>query len=317
MINSKLVIGFITFGDFTLKYLPLFLRCLKNQTSHNYKILAVDNTDNGHISNYDYISRSYQDLTVIARGRNIGFAQAYNLMINKALALSAEYFLALNPDLVLNEDAIEKMLSLIENDENLGSVSPKILKWDFKNKRRTNIIDSCGLRLLPGLRFIDIGQGQVDRGQYDQADILGPSGAAAMYRLSALEKIKDENGYFDENMFMYKEDCDLAYRLFLAGYKSKLIPAAIVYHDRTSSSGGNSLLATVINRKNKNKKVNQWSFLNQQIIFWKFWRTISFTNKLVLIWYQIKILFFIIFFEVSLLAELKNLYYLRKKLKIY
>ncbi len=91
-------------------------------------------------------------------------------------------------------------------------------------------------------------------------EILGPSGAAGVYRLSGLEKIKVNNQYFDELMFMYKEDCDLDYRLFLAGYKSLYVSEAVIYHDRTVFSRGENDLKVVLNRKSKNKKVKEMVF---------------------------------------------------------
>lgn len=119
--------------------------------------------------------------------------------------------------------------------------------------------------MKPGLRFVDAGQGEPDKGQYDDINILGPSGAAAMYRLEALEKAEQNGQYFDELMFMYKEDCDLAYRLKLAGYKSKCAPDAIIYHDRTARAKGEGNLKVFFNRGNKSQQIKKWSFLNQQI----------------------------------------------------
>lgn len=277
----------------------------------------VDNSDDHDSGNQDMAKKEYPEIVIINTGANLGFAKAYNLMINKARQEKAEYFLAINPDVILEEKAVSLMIKTMDDDKTLGSISPKILKWDFINNKKTDIIDSCGLKLLPGLRFVDLGQGETDHGQYNSIDILGPSGAAAMFRMSALEEVNDQNGYFDENMFMYKEDCDLAFRLNLAGYKSMLVPDAVVYHDRTASSSGQSDLAVAKNRKNKTRKVKEWSFLNQQLIFWKYWRRINRANKMALVWYQVKILIYAVFFEPYLFSVLPDLYRIRKKEKIY
>jgi GT2 family glycosyltransferase len=315
--DTNLVIGFIAYGESTAKYLPYFLPSLKDQTYNNFKILAIDNTNDGTTSNIDYIKNNYPEIDIISAGENLGFAKAYNKLINKAREFGSQYFLAINLDIILEANTIEKLINTLVKDDKLGSVCPKILKWDFENNKKTNIIDSLGIRLLPGLRFADIGQGKIDQGQNSATEILGPSGAAGLYRMGALKKVSNNSQYFDELMFMYKEDCDLAYRLKLAGYKSSCVNDAVVYHDRTVSAKGESNILIAMNRKNKSRQAKEWAFLNQQIIFWKFWRTLDCKNKLALVWYQIKILIFIIIFEPYLFGQLPKLYRLKKLAKVY
>lgn len=325
MDNSKvkLVIGFITYGKSTAKYLPYFLPSLKRQDLQDFlshggtsKIICFDNGEEGDNGNIRYIKDNYSEIEIMREGKNIGFASAYNKMIARAKELSSEYFLVINPDIILEPDAIKIMISAMDNNNSLGSVSPKILKWDFAVKKKTNIVDTYGIKLLPGLRFVDLGQGTKD-GNINDAEIVGPSGAAGLYRMSALKKVKEGDNYFDEFMFMYKEDCDLAYRLKLAGYRSKCVNNAIIYHDRSASAKGENDVEVALNRKNKNRQVKKWSFLGQQIIFAKYWRLQDLKNKLAIIWYQVKMLIFIILFEQYLLKGLFNLYNIKKKIKIY
>ena len=314
---KKIYIGFITYGSSTAPYLPYFLPSLMSQINADCKIVAIDNSEEKDNDNLTYIKNNYPEIVLEWAGKNLGFSKAFNLMIKKAVDNGAEYFLALNPDMILEPDMVNYLVKELDNNKKLGSVSPKILRWDFADKKKTKIIDTCGIILLPGLRFADSGQGAEDQGQYDDSDIIGPSGSAALYRISALEKIKQPGEYFDELMFMYKEDCDLAYRLFLAGFKSKCVSSGIAFHDRSSGRQGNSDLKIILNRKNINRQVKKWSFLHQQIIFKKFWGTIDLKNKLALILYQIKIFIFILFFEPYLIKQLLLLYKIRKAIKIY
>lgn len=313
----KLIIGFITYGEATAKYLPYFLPSLTNQTFKDFKVIVFDNSNEQNNENTRYIKKKYGDIKIDWTGQNLGFARGYNKMINKASELGAQYFLVINPDIILEPDAIAKMLNATDSNKELGSVCPKILQWDFQNNKKTNIIDSLGIKLKSGLRFIDLGQGSVDSQQFNNLTILGPSGAAAMYRISALEKVKQDNLYFDELMFMYKEDCDLAYRLHLAGFKAKCVQDATLYHDRSVKGEGESNLEVVLNRKLKSKQVKEWSFLGQQIIFRKFWHLQNPKEKIAIVWYQIKILIFILLFEQYLLGQLKKLWTIRKQIKIY
>lgn len=326
MNKNKLAIGFITFGKSTAKYLPYFLSSLEAQTFKDFCVLVFDNTEEAENENTLHIRNNCPEMAIMRTGANIGFARAYNAMIRKAKDLDAEYFLALNPDMILEPDAVEKMVKALKRDSDLGSICPKILKWNFENNKKTSIIDSCGIILKSGLRFFDLGQGKIDNGQYNNVEILGPSGAAAMYRMSALEKVKTspqllssqgegvKGEYFDELMFMYKEDCDLAYRLFLAGYKSKCAADAIVYHDRTAYGKGEDDLHIAFNRRNKSRRVKQWAFLHQQIIFIKYWKLQNLRNKIAIIWYEIKMISFALLFEQYLLKELIHILKIKNKI---
>ncbi|MBU4216964.1 glycosyltransferase family 2 protein [Candidatus Parcubacteria bacterium] len=322
----KLIIGTITYNNSTVKYLPDFFDSLKKQTFTDFKLLVADNSEMEENENKKYMD-NVADLNFDFwwNKENLGFGRAYNKIIKRAIEFGADYFLVINPDVKLTETALEKMVSVLDADSSLGSVSPKILKWDFSEIQNSirrggqnyELIDTCGIGLLPGLRFVDIGQAQEDKGQFENVDILGPSGACGLYRISALQQIAENGKYFDELMFMYKEDCDLVYRLHLAGLKSRYVTEAIVYHDRTASAIGESNLDIIKNRKNKSKQVRIWSFVNQQIIYWKYWRVISGREKLVVVWNQIKLLAYIILFEQYLLLHLIEMRMKCRLAKVY
>lgn len=42
--KNNVILGFITYGKLTAKYLPYFLSSLKKQTHENFRIMAVDNS---------------------------------------------------------------------------------------------------------------------------------------------------------------------------------------------------------------------------------------------------------------------------------
>ncbi len=314
--KAKIYVGFITYGKSTAKYLPYFLPSLKRQSFKDFKILAVDNSENKNNENAAYIKNNFPEIDLKRPGENLGYAKAFNLMINQAAGAGAQYFITLNPDMLLEDGVLAGLAAAMDNDTNLGSVTAKVLKWDFVNQKKTDIIDSCGLKLLPGLRFVDFLEGKPSAAGCE-GDIIGVSGAAAIYRLSALEKVKRGGQYFDELMFMYKEDCDLAYRLFLAGFKAKGVDEAVVYHDRSSGGQGEDNLTVALNRKNKSRQAKKWSFFNQQIIFLKYWRLQSLFSKMAIIWFEFKMLIFILFFEPYLLKELLNLNKIRHKIIRY
>jgi len=283
----KIAIGFITYNTDTAKYLPYFLDSLFKSLEHFKKdeclVLARDNSEEPNNYNREYVEDVYNKEEELIHfrwsGENAGFSKAYNAMIKEAIEWGAAAFLIINPDTIIAPDTLKKLIDTLESDNMLGSVAPKILRWDFAGQKLTTQIDTCGLWLRPGLQFIDIGQGLEDKKQFHDFPILGPSGAAGLYRIAALQKIKEATGYLDERMFMYKEDCDLAYRLFLAGFSSRLVPEALVYHDRSVASQGEGIFAVLKNRARKSKQVRIWSHLNQHLLIIKFWPKQDFRNK--------------------------------------
>jgi len=283
----KIAIGFITYDVSTAKYLPYFLdslfKALADFKNEDCLVMARDNSEEPDNYNREYIEKVFNKDEVLIdfrwSGENVGFAKCYNAMIAEAKDWGAELFLCINPDTIIAPDAIIKLSEALSSDNMLGSVAPKILRWDFDKQKLTTQIDTCGLSLQPGLVFVDIGQGLEDKNQFHDFPILGPSGAAGLYRMSALQAVKESTGYFDERMFMYKEDCDLAYRLFLAGYSSRLVPEAKVYHDRTATAKGSGILASLNSRASKSRQVRSWSFLNQHLLIVKFWSKQSSANK--------------------------------------
>ena len=77
------------------------------------------------------------------------------------------------------------------------------------------------------------GKGQ-DAGRYSGAqEIFACCAAAAIYRRSMLE----ETGLLDERHFAYLEDIDLGYRAQIFGFRNWYVPAAVVYHAGSATSG--------------------------------------------------------------------------------
>jgi GT2 family glycosyltransferase len=79
------------------------------------------------------------------------------------------------------------------------------------------------------------------------APLFGFSGGAAFLRRSAVAAV----GGFDESLFMYYEDLDLAWRLRLAGYRIGSAPDAVVVHRHAASSGSDSPLVRSQSMRNR------------------------------------------------------------------
>jgi GT2 family glycosyltransferase len=105
-----------------------------------------------------------------------------------------------------------------------------MLLWD-----RPHVLNSAGDLFRRSGVPENRGAWETDEGQYDEeVEVFGASGGAAAYRRAML----DEIGLFDERLFMYCEDVDLAFRAQMAGYRCIYAPRARVWHRLSASAGG-------------------------------------------------------------------------------
>ena len=120
-----------------------------------------------------------------------------------------------------------------------GAIASKMLLFDRRDTLH-NAGDLMGADGIPRNR----GVWQVDRGQFDdQPQIFGGCGGGVMYRRAAWE----QTGGFDERLFMYLEDVDLAWRLQLLGWQAVFAPKARLYH-HLSATGGGTLASYYVGR---------------------------------------------------------------------
>lgn len=274
--GARVYIGFLSYGRSTAKYLPDFLASLTKQIDQSMVIVNYDNTPADQDQVNQLALQSFPQVQCLSSGKNLGFAKAYNQLIELAWQAGAEYFLVINPDTILQPEAIAELVNHLDRHPQVAAVMPKILRWDFARQALTDYVDSLGVALAKNGSFFDDQQGCLDNQIKEIQPIFGFSGAAVLLRLSALKEIAFDNGcsqeYFDELMFMYKEDCDLSYRLQLAGWSIDLVPTAIIYHDRTAARVGRTIVKQLWQRRQVSRLVRGWSIAHQLIIFLKYYR---------------------------------------------
>ena len=160
----------------------------------------------------------------------------------KALEFSnGKYIMALSSDVILEPKAIENSVKILEEDEKIGAVEPKIYRFELENGnvKKTNTIDTCGFKIFRSRRIINIGHGETDRGQYDNPpdgrEIFAVEGAAPFFRKTALEDCRILGEIVDHDMWWYGDDIDLAWRMRLFGWRQIYSPAVVAYHDRKTT----------------------------------------------------------------------------------
>ena len=185
---------------------------------------------------------------------NLGFSRAHNQALSRAMELNAEYVLVINPDLVLETDALEAMIYAIGDNPRAGFCCPKLLRADSKMQPiRPAIIDAAGMYFTKNIRHFDRGSGQLDYGQFDNMEyVSGGSGAALLFKRDfILDASLSHDGYcelFDDTFFAYREDADLAWRSLWLGWRCVYQPRAIGYHRRFVLPTNRAQLPSELNR---------------------------------------------------------------------
>jgi GT2 family glycosyltransferase len=96
-----------------------------------------------------------------------------------------------------------------------------------------DVVNNVGSNLYRDAFAGDRGFLELDRGQYDApAEVFAWCGGAVLLRGSYLREV----GLFDERLFLYYEDTDLAWRGRLAGWCYRYVPASLVHHRHAQSS---------------------------------------------------------------------------------
>lgn len=185
-------------------------------------------------SSIGYLQKLKQQYPVIVSFEdNIGFAQANNLGFGQCCH-DVDYVTFINPDAFLTDNVFHKAIATCTQNPSIGCLTGKLLKYNIESGGATNSLDSTGIFRKWYGRWVDRGQGEIDIGQYEQAEkIPAACGAFLFCRMKALKEIQAESGYlFDPDFFMYKEDIDLCLRIKKLGWQIIYDPRMVVYHCR-------------------------------------------------------------------------------------
>jgi GT2 family glycosyltransferase len=207
------------------KYLADCLASLEQQrlTRDQFEVIVVDNgSTDGSAA---WVAANHTWVKLIALKENVGFARGNNLALKQA---GAKYIAFLNNDAAADPGWLEESVTTLRASRQLGGVAAKIR---FHHDPR--ILNSTGLVLYRDGRGGDRGFREEDSGQFEKADeVFGACGAAMVLRRELL----DDVGGFDERLFLYYEDLDLAWRARLRGWGFHYCPKALVQHVHCASS---------------------------------------------------------------------------------
>jgi|SRR6478672_2299451 len=212
--------------------------------SDEAKIYVADNasTDNS----IQVIKDKFPSISIIQNEGNFGFAHGYNVALQQ---VEEPYYALVNSDIEVTENWLAPILSIFENEPEIGIIQPKLL--DYKNKElfeyagaAGGFVDKYGYPFCRGRIFNSI---EKDLRQYDdEIEIFWASGACFFIRKDIYRKL---NG-FDGDFFAHQEEIDLCWRANNLGYKVKYTYKSVVYHVGGATLDNSNPKKTFLNFRN-------------------------------------------------------------------
>ena len=180
--------------------------CL-NSINRQCKIINVENSDD---QNYQKkIEEEFSNVKCILSGGNMGYGKGNNIGLKE---VKSKYALILNPDAELFPDSIDSFLKMAKENSDFAMITPFTLedKNDLKSFNLSEKSPSFDHGISLNIKTIKTVRGH------------------AMFL--NLDQFKDI-GFFDENIFFFLEETDLAMRLFKNNKKIYFCAPIKIYHE--------------------------------------------------------------------------------------
>lgn len=212
---------------------------LDNHKNCSYEIIMIDNASQD--KTVELVKKKFPNIRIIENSSNLGLSRAVNQGVKASCKLSptSEYILLLNPDVVVKENAIQKLYQFMEQKKNVGACGPR-----FWTPSSGKLQRSC--RELPSFKnlFTEFsGLGRLTKCSswkmwdfdYNVGDtheppppseVEQPMGSCLLIR----KKVFDEIGGMNPRYPIFMNDVDLCYRIKKAGHKIYFVPSANVNH---------------------------------------------------------------------------------------
>jgi GT2 family glycosyltransferase len=267
---------------------PSVLVVIINWNSHEETIAAVESVlrmdypnsrialiDNGSKpQSVDAIRKFSSDrVELVLSPQNLGYTGGCNLGFKLAQETDADYVWLLNNDATVESNTLTSLVNVAESDPAIALVSP-IVASKGKNDE---ILAACGL-FNPDVPSYwttkDLQRAREWMALHpDRITLLG---TALLVRTDLIRKI----GGFDDALFAYWEDTDLAVRSIKAGFRNTADFHSVIYHSMDYNED------TTAGIWPHESKPHFWYYMARNEIY--FWKKHASSRKLKALWWAYK-----------------------------
>ena len=246
----------------TAEYTKRAIESVYDETHETtFKIIMVDNDSKDN--SVELISNAFPEVEIIQTGANLGFAKGVNV---GAKASDGEYVLLLNPDTLILERAIDKLMAFAKVRTKAGIWGGVTLNNDMSlnpnNARarisfKTLLFSALGLSKIfnDSCYFNHDNYGCWDRKTEKEVDVI-----TGCFFLTPRQLWEELEG-LDETFFMYAEEADYCIRAIQKGYQPWVTPdARIIHHGGVSETNISGKMLKLLKGKSEliNKHASNW-----------------------------------------------------------
>ncbi len=195
------------------RWLDRCLASLKLQSLFTQiEVIIADNLSSDNSDKLaETIIHSWPNGRFIQHGENLGYCEGNN---RAAKAASGKFLFFLNNDTWMEPDCLEKLVSEVQAVQ-ASAATPMVLNYDDDT-----------FQSLGATGFDLFGLTSTRMPYPDTREILMPEGCSYLIERQVFERL----GGFDPALFMFSDELDLSWRVWIAGYKAIGVPAARLHH---------------------------------------------------------------------------------------
>jgi GT2 family glycosyltransferase len=218
----------------TYNALPWVERALESVRGEEMVVVDNGSTD----GTVDVVRELFPEATVIEQA-NLGLAAGWNAGM---AAATGRYFLILNADAWMTEDALGRLVRFADERPAAAVVGPRLLNVDGTLQRSVRGVPTLWRlateyfflrKLAPGSRLLNaFYAGGFAHDEEREVEVV--MGACMLVRREAVEQV----GPLDETFFLFSEETDWCQRFREAGWKVLFYPGAECVHVGGASHGG-------------------------------------------------------------------------------
>lgn len=230
-------ISIITVGMNHLPYLKTLLHSLyiENHPNCNFEMIYIDNCSTD--DSIKFIHDNYPNVKIIKNKKILGFGENNNKGV---LASTGKYIAIINPDIILQKDSLDLLLSYAEQHQQTGIIVPQLLNPDYTIQYSVRKFISIKMLLN---RILSKGRDNTnnrivneylckDLDIYKTQPVNWAIGAAFFMSRDTFAEL----GGFDLDYFLYMEDEDMCLRSWKNNMPVIYYPESKMIHNHLRAS---------------------------------------------------------------------------------
>lgn len=208
------------------------------------RIVVVDNKSTT-LGTFDKLKMLESDkVKVVESDKNGGYDYGNNFGIKYLESKNEEYdyYIVSNPDIEISEESIKHCLDVMNSNEKIAVIAPRMLNKDEVPIRRSSWkIRTFALDVIHSTRILELlfykvlRNGEYSNKEYENELLEVEAISGAFFIIKS--KILREVGYLDDNVFLFYEEDILAHKLKEKGYKTISLNSEKFIHYESQTIG--------------------------------------------------------------------------------